>query len=92
MIQKGAEDRAWKCAKEAHQEAVKAWEVETRRLKEARVPKKNWPMKPKCARKNMVIVAIKLSELIEDSEEEEEDHLELVLDGSDSEDGEGDEE
>ena len=40
----------------------------------------------------MIIEAIKLSELIEDSEEEQEDHLELVLDGSDSEDGEGDEE
>jgi len=41
-MRKSAEDRAWKYAKEAHQEAVKAWEVETK-LKEAKVLKENWP-------------------------------------------------
>ena len=35
-------------AKDMHQEAVKAWEAEIMKLKEAKVPKKNWPTKPKC--------------------------------------------
>ena len=62
-VQKSAEDRAWKYAKEAYQEAVKAWEAETMKLKEAKVPKKNWSAKPKCAHKNIVITAMKPLEL-----------------------------
>ena len=70
-----------------HQEVMKGWEVETAKLKEAKVPKKNWPAKLKCACKNMVIAVIKLSELVEGFEDE---GPELVLDASDSEDEKGD--
>ena len=67
-----------------HQEAVKAWEAEIMKLKEAKVPKKNWPTKPKCTQKQVVISAIGLSKLVENVEGEEGECFDLGLDGSSS--------
>ncbi len=54
------------------------------KLKEAKVPKKNWPTKPKCTQKQVVISAIGLSELVENVEGEEGEFFDLGLDGSSS--------
>ena len=83
-VHKAIEERAWQSAKDMHKEAVKAWEAEIMTLKEAKVPKKNWPTKPKCAQKQVVISAIGLSELMENVEGEEGECFDLGLDGSSS--------
>ena len=67
-----------------HKEAIKAWEAKIMMLKEAKVPKKNWPTKPKCTRKQVVISAIGLSKLMENVEGEEGECFDLGLDGSSS--------
>src|SRR5258708_13477945 len=83
-VHKSIEERAWQSTKDMHQEAVKAWEAEIMKLKEAKVPKKNWPTKPKCTQKQVVISAIGLSKLVENVEGEEGECFDLGLDVSSS--------
>ncbi len=83
-VHKSIEERTWQSAKDMHQEAVKAWEAEIMKLKEVKVPKKNWPTKPKCTQNQVVILAIGLSELVENVEGEEGECFDLGLDGSSS--------
>ncbi len=83
-VHKSIEERTWQSAKDMHQEAVKAREAEIMKLKEVKAPKKSWPTKPKCTRKQVVILAIGLSELVENVEGEEGECFDLGLDGSSS--------
>jgi hypothetical protein len=87
-IWKIAEERAWKRAKDVHQEALKVREAETAKWKERKVLKKNWPAKPKCACKNTVIAAIKLSDLTENIEDNKSESLDLDVDNTGSEEDE----
>ena len=79
------EERAWKQAKDLHQEALRVWEMDVARLKEGKVPKKTWPLKPKCPWKQAVLAAIKLSEIVDDVGDEVGESFDLGLDRSDSE-------
>ncbi len=51
----------------------------------ARGPPENWPTKPMCTHKKVVIAAIKLSDLVEIVEDADSEYLDLGTDGSSSE-------